>query len=178
MNKVVWDAVEINGITYHVAKSSKGLVAMSLGGEDEASFAKSVHKRVPDAELVHDPAALAVEFQQVREYFAGERHTFDVALDVRGTAFQEAVWAAMCDIPYGETRSYLDIARTIGNEKSVRAVGGACGANSIPLIIPCHRVVGKSGAMTGFSAAGGIQTKEHLLRFEAERSQKGLFSTQ
>jgi O-6-methylguanine DNA methyltransferase len=177
MTTVYWDAVEIDGITYHMAKSAKGVIAMSLGGEDETSFAESVRKKIPDAQLVHDPAALAEETRQVREYFAGERHTFEVALDVRGTDFQEAVWAAMCEIPYGETRSYLDIARRIGNEKSVRAVGGACGKNAIPLIIPCHRVVGKSGAMTGFSAAGGIQTKEHLLRFEAERSHTGLFAS-
>lgn len=174
---VYWDAVEIDGTRYFLAKTVKGLVAMTLGGEDFEAFSRQVLKQVPDAELVQVPEQLVTEVQQVREYFAGERHTFDVSLSVHGTAFQEAVWEQMRLIPYGETRSYLDIARAIGNEKSVRAVGGACGANPIPLIIPCHRVLGKSGALTGFSAAGGVTTKSQLLRFEAERSQTGLFAT-
>ncbi|MBL0388311.1 methylated-DNA--[protein]-cysteine S-methyltransferase [Tumebacillus sp. ITR2] len=151
---------------------------MTLAGEDEQLFLDRVREKVPGAVLVHDPERMAYEMQQLREYFTGERHTFDVEFDLRGTDFQIAVWRALYDIPYGETRSYLEIATAIGNPKAVRAVGGACGKNPVSLIIPCHRVLGKSGAMTGFSAAGGIDSKQKMLHFEAQHTQTGLFAPQ
>jgi len=110
--------------------------------------------------------------RQLTEYFAGKRRDFDLPLAPETTEFQGQVLAALQEIPYGETRSYLDIARRIGKPKAVRAVGGANGNNPIPIIIPCHRVVGANGALTGFG--GGIETKRFLL--DLERSHSGLFS--
>ena len=103
--------------------------------------------------------------RQLEEYFAGKRKTFDLPLAPRGTAFQLSVWNALQQIAYGQTRSYADIARVIGRPSAVRAVGAANGANPIPIIIPCHRVIGSSGALTGFG--GGLDVKRRLLDFEA-----------
>lgn len=101
---------------------------------------------------------------QLEEYFAGTRCAFDLPLRFRGTAFQQQVWAALCAIPYGETRSYAQIARVIGRPSAVRAVGAANGRNPISIIAPCHRVVGANGALTGF--AGGLAAKTYLLGLE------------
>src|SRR6266404_167458 len=102
--------------------------------------------------------------RQLGEYFAGRRKVFTVKLDFTGTDFQRRVWAALLTIPYGETRSYGEIARQIGNPAAVRAVGAANGRNPISIIAPCHRVVGSTGKLTGF--AGGLHTKARLLEFE------------
>ncbi|MVW78537.1 methylated-DNA--[protein]-cysteine S-methyltransferase [Bordetella sp. 02P26C-1] len=103
--------------------------------------------------------------QQLAEYFAGQRKHFELLLDPRGTVFQQAVWRALLAIPYGETRSYRDIARQIGRPEAVRAVGAANARNPLCIVVPCHRVIGSSGAMTGF--AGGLQAKSHLLALES-----------
>jgi methylated-DNA-[protein]-cysteine S-methyltransferase len=102
--------------------------------------------------------------QQLREYFAGTRNRFDLDLDFAGTEFQKKVWAALLTIPFGETRSYSEIARQIGNPSAVRAVGAANGKNPISIVAPCHRVIGASGKLTGF--AGGLEAKEQLLTLE------------
>lgn len=109
--------------------------------------------------------------KQLTEYFDGARRVFDLALAPDGTDFQRAVWQALTTIPYGETRSYQQIARQIGHPKAVRAVGAANGANPIAIIIPCHRVIGADGSLTGFG--GGLDTKRYLL--DLERSHSGLF---
>jgi methylated-DNA-[protein]-cysteine S-methyltransferase len=102
--------------------------------------------------------------QQLAEYFAGSRNRFDLGLDFHGTEFQKKVWNALLTSPYGETRSYLDIAIQVGNPAAVRAVGAANGKNPISIVAPCHRVIGSSGALTGF--AGGLAAKELLLTLE------------
>lgn len=102
--------------------------------------------------------------QQLQEYFAGTRTTFDLPLDLAGTPFQLKVWAEIAKIPFGETRSYAQIAAAVGSHP--RPVGGATGKNPLPIIIPCHRVMGANGALTGFSAEGGIATKKKFLQFE------------
>ena len=102
--------------------------------------------------------------RQLRAYFAGERERFDVPLDFRGTDFQKQVWAALLTIPFGETRSYGEIARAIGRPSAVRAVGAANGRNPISIVAPCHRVIGTNGSLTGF--AGGLAAKEMLLGLE------------
>lgn len=109
--------------------------------------------------------------RQLAEYFAGKRTRFDVALDFDGTDFQKEVWHALLTIPYGETRSYGDIARQIGRPAAVRAVGAANGKNPISIIAPCHRVIGASGDLTGF--AGGMRAKETLLTIEGCRLSAG-----
>jgi methylated-DNA-[protein]-cysteine S-methyltransferase len=101
---------------------------------------------------------------QLREYFSRVRRTFDLSLDVRGTAFQRAVWDAVARIPYGETASYGEIARRVGKPGAARAVGAAVGANPLPIIIPCHRVIGADGSLTGYGS--GLDAKERLLRLE------------
>ena len=103
--------------------------------------------------------------RQLAEYFAGERVKFELELDFAGTDFQKKVWQALLTIPFGETRSYSDIAHQIGNPKAVRAVGAANGKNPISIIAPCHRVIGMNGSLTGF--AGGLETKRILLKLES-----------
>ena len=104
---------------------------------------------------------------ELEEYFSGERKCFSVPIKPEGTDFQKKVWAALCDIPYGETASYGEVAKMIGNTKACRAVGMANNKNPIAIIIPCHRVVGANGTLTGY--AGGLDKKEFLLKLEAQR---------
>ena len=123
-------------------------------------------KRVRLAELIeqtHHPILLETQ-KQLTEYFAGKRQQFDLPLDFEGTEFQKKVWQALLTIPFGETRSYRDIAEQIGNVKAVRAVGAANGKNPISIIAPCHRVVGANGKLVGF--AGGLENKDILLKLE------------
>ncbi|HEY0270008.1 MAG TPA: methylated-DNA--[protein]-cysteine S-methyltransferase [Sphingomonas sp.] len=105
--------------------------------------------------------------QELADYFAGRRTRFSVPLDMRGTDFQTMVWKALLTIPFGETRSYADIAAQIGRPTATRAVGAANGRNPISIIAPCHRVIGANGALTGF--AGGLAAKEYLLRLESKQ---------
>lgn len=115
-----------------------------------------------------DPV-LAQAARELREYFAGERHEFSVPLDFTGTEFQNKVWHALRSIPFGETRSYGELAAQIGAPKASRAVGAANGRNPIPIILPCHRVIGSSGSLTGFG--GGLPMKKQLLAHERAHSQ-------
>lgn len=103
--------------------------------------------------------------KQLDAYFAGQLQQFSLALDARGTPFQQQVWQALTTIPFGQTRSYREIAMQINNPKAVRAVGAANGKNPISIIIPCHRVIGANGSLTGF--AGGLATKAYLLQLES-----------
>ncbi|WP_151811069.1 methylated-DNA--[protein]-cysteine S-methyltransferase [Acinetobacter bereziniae] len=123
-------------------------------------------KRVRLAQLIENknhPVLLETQ-QQLNEYFQGHRTQFDLALDFAGTEFQQKVWQALLTIPFGETRSYKQIAEQIGNVKAVRAVGAANGKNPISIIAPCHRVVGANGKLVGF--AGGLENKDILLKIE------------
>jgi methylated-DNA-[protein]-cysteine S-methyltransferase len=104
---------------------------------------------------------------QLLEYFEGKRRTFTLDLALRGTPFQVAVWEELCRIPYGDTITYAELARRIGKPRAVRAVGAANGANPIPVIVPCHRVIGSNGTLTGYG--GGIERKQFLLALEGRR---------
>ncbi|MBJ2247271.1 methylated-DNA--[protein]-cysteine S-methyltransferase [Pseudomonas haemolytica] len=131
--------------------------------------------RVRLGELVeasNNPVLLETE-RQLTEYFAGSRKQFELELDFTGTHFQKQVWQALLTIPFGETRSYSQIAQQIGNPKAVRAVGAANGRNPISIIAPCHRVVGASGGLTGF--AGGLEAKQYLLTLEDRGQTKMVF---
>jgi methylated-DNA-[protein]-cysteine S-methyltransferase len=123
-------------------------------------------KRIQLAELVVEPEhpVLLQVRQQLEEYFEGNRQRFDIPLDFAGTEFQKLVWTELLKIPYGQTRSYGQIAQAIGRPKAMRAVGAANGRNPISIIAPCHRVIGASGALTGF--AGGLDNKTILLNLE------------
>mgnify|MGYP001573586802 CR=1 FL=1 len=123
--------------------------------------------RVPmPSELIaeDDHPILAIGRLQVEEYLAGDRIEFDIKFDLRGTEFQQEVWLSLASIPLGQTATYGEQASRIGRPKAVRAVGGAIGRNPISIILPCHRVIGASGDLTGF--AGGIETKRSMLVFE------------
>lgn len=121
--------------------------------------------RLPEMTEADDRPVLIETERQLNEYFAGTRDRFDLELDFLGTDFQKKVWAALLTIPFGETRSYSDIATQIGNINAVRAVGAANGRNPISIVAPCHRVIGASGDLTGF--AGGLANKMFLLSLEA-----------
>jgi methylated-DNA-[protein]-cysteine S-methyltransferase len=118
-----------------------------------------------DRDAIRDEAAIADVRRQVEEYCAGERTVFEIERAARGSDFQRAVWEALMDIPYGETRSYGEIAKTIGQPQAARGVGAANAANPIALIVPCHRVIGADGSLTGYG--GGLPLKRALLAHEA-----------
>lgn len=120
---------------------------------------------IPDADRAGG-AVVDAAATQLEAWFAGTRTVFDLPLAPAGTDFQRRVWAALCAIPYGTTATYRDIAIAIGQPTATRAVGAANGRNPLPIIVPCHRVVGASGALTGYSGGGGLATKRYLLDLE------------
>ena len=126
----------------------------------------------PEPGWTRDDAAFAEVRRQLDGFLAGRRRTFDVPLDLRGTPFQLAVWGALTAIPFGETISYGELARRIGRPTASRAVGAANGVNPIPIIVPCHRVIGADKGLTGFG--GGIETKRWLLGLEAGKGVDGM----
>lgn len=138
--------------------SEHGLAAILWENDDP--------KRVPLGETRRDdrhPVLVETE-RQLNDYFAGRRTRFEIQLAAEGTAFQKDVWAALSSIPFGQTRSYAQIAQQIGRPKAVRAVGAANGRNPISIVVPCHRVIGSNGKLTGF--AGGLEAKSVLLKLE------------
>jgi methylated-DNA-[protein]-cysteine S-methyltransferase len=138
--------------------SDKALVAILWEND------KPQRVRLDDV-VANDQHPVLVETErQLKEYFAGKRKKFSVALDMRGTRFQKDVWEALLAIPFGETRSYAQLAKQLGNPHATRAVGAANGRNPVSIIVPCHRVIGSSGKLTGF--AGGLEVKAHLLNLE------------
>lgn len=141
-----------------IAASEDGLVAVVFPVETKRTYAKA---RGPVAAQMHLDQAVAA----LNEYFAGKRREFsDLTLAPQGTDFQLSVWRALLKIPFGHTQSYGDIARAINNPKGMRAVGLANGKNPIPIIVPCHRVIGTNGSLTGFG--GGLPAKKWLLQHE------------
>jgi methylated-DNA-[protein]-cysteine S-methyltransferase len=130
----------------------------------QITFAKDGRPVVPKPQWQEDAAALSEPIRQLRAYFAGELETFDLPLAPEGTPFQQKVWGELLKIPYGNTTSYGDLAKRIGNPKASRAVGLANGSNPIPIVIPCHRVIGSNGKLTGYG--GGLPIKEKLLALE------------
>jgi len=139
-----------------LAASNQGLLALEFGwGKLGAGWVESQDRIAPFA-------------LQLAEYFAGQRREFDLPLDLRGTDFQKSCWRELLKVPYGETRSYADIARAMGRPAAVRAVGLANGQNPIAIIVPCHRVIGSDGSLTGYG--GGLETKRKLLELEGALS--------
>ena len=147
--------VEVDGqppLDLYLRADDSALVGLGFRPFDEAAAEDSGN------------GVLARTMKQLRQYFRGERQTFDLPLAPRGTAFQQRVWNALLTIPFGETRSYLEIARQIESPAAVRAVGAANGRNPIAIVIPCHRVIGSNGTLTGFG--GGLNVKRMLLDLE------------
>ncbi|HEY5226437.1 MAG TPA: methylated-DNA--[protein]-cysteine S-methyltransferase [Methylovirgula sp.] len=145
--------------------SDKGLTAILWENDDP--------KRVRVGTLVEEPdhPVLKRTERQLQEYFAGDRTAFDLDLDFVGTDFQKRVWAALLAIPFGQTRSYAQIAEEVGSPKAARAVGAANGKNPISIVAPCHRVIGANGDLTGF--AGGLDAKRYLLSHECGLDRRG-----
>lgn len=122
----------------------------------------------------HLPTAVEQAVDQLNAYFAGERHTFDFPLNPIGTVFQQAVWQALLEVPFGTTLSYLTLSRRIGDEKAIRAVAAANGRNPLWIVVPCHRIIGSDGSLTGY--AGGLWRKKWLLEHEGAFARSGQLS--
>jgi methylated-DNA-[protein]-cysteine S-methyltransferase len=140
------------------------LLAGDEAGLREIQFVKGRRPVSADPGWRRDAAPFGETIRQLRSYFAGEREAFDLPLAPEGTPFQLEVWKRLCDIPYGETISYGELARRMDHPRASRAVGLANGSNPIPIIIPCHRVIGSNGKLTGYG--GGLPIKEKLLALE------------
>jgi len=136
----------------------------SGGALREVRFPNGPPPGPPDGPAEPDHPVLAQAARELAEYFAGERTAFEVALEPQGSAFQRAAWHGLATIPYGETISYGEQARRLGHPGKARAIGAANGANPLPIVLPCHRVVGRDGSLTGFG--GGLETKAWLLHHE------------
>lgn len=154
---IFWDDFDAEGVGHLT------LVADEAGLRHVA-FPNDRHPLVIEPGWRRDPAKFTVARNQLADYFAGRRRRFDLPLFPRGTDFQQKVWAVLGEIPYGKTVAYQWVATRIGNPRAVRAVGGAIGRNPLPIVIPCHRVIGRNGQLTGFG--GGLAVKEHLLALE------------
>ncbi|MBE6052808.1 MAG: methylated-DNA--[protein]-cysteine S-methyltransferase [Clostridium sartagoforme] len=151
---------KLNSFIGHIfiIKSEKGLRSIELIKERWEILNKKF-------DFIEDKAKCKEEIIQLEEFFSGNRKKFDLKLDIDGTDFRKKVWTELLKIPYGEVRSYSDIAKAIGNEKAVRAIGQANKANPIPIIIPCHRVIGKNNKLVGY-AGNHTDIKEKLINFE------------
>ncbi len=159
-----WGTIETRFATFAAWVDGRGrLVRFHLNARGAARI---------DRSAIHDESAIAEIRRQVEEYCAGTRTAFEIDCAPQGTDFQHAVWRALLEIPYGETRSYGEIARAIGQPQAARGVGAANGANPIGLIVPCHRVIGADGSLTGYG--GGLPLKRALLAHEAEHRPAGL----
>lgn len=133
-------------------------------GEEQGCITRVTWSKIPGEYVLEETAGILACKNQLEEYFAGERRAFDLPLAPKGTAFQQKVWRALTEIPYGETRTYGEIAAAIGNPKAARAVGMANNKNPIGILIPCHRVIGADGKLVGY--AGGMEKKAFLLELE------------
>lgn len=149
-----------------LASTEEGLCFIEFGEEQDsvAALQRWCKKNFLGVHPVPDEAMNQQAKQQLQEYFAGKRREFELPLVLHGTPFQKEVWTQLTRIAYGQTRSYKDIALAIGASKAVRAIGGANNRNPIPIVVPCHRVIGSNGALVGYG--GGLPIKEYLLKLE------------
>ncbi|MDN7246796.1 methylated-DNA--[protein]-cysteine S-methyltransferase [Planococcus shenhongbingii] len=165
MNLLIeWSILEHSQWKLYVAKTSKGLCYVGSPGQTFEDFQKYINKRFPTAELRENRDALSPYIQELNDYFDGFRTAFTLPIDVKGTPFQEEIWQALQEIPYGQTVSYSEIAARIQRPAAVRAVGTAIGANPVLITVPCHRVIGKKGTIAGYR--GGLELKSFLLELE------------
>jgi methylated-DNA-[protein]-cysteine S-methyltransferase len=161
-------------VRYTFMESPVGRLVAAWNTEGVVSirFGPILGSHGPDESWRLVPGARNTVVEQLEAYFRGELRSFDLRVAMRGTPFQREVWNAVARIPYGETRSYADVAGAIGRPKAVRAVGAANGRNDVPIVIPCHRVIGKGGELRGY--AGGVDLKERLLRLERAAIERGV----
>lgn len=153
-------------MTYDTIRAEFGLIRVMVnrGRLVQVDIDPDPDRFAFSTDMVRDPEGLTPFTTQIKAYLRGDLKQFDLPLHVSGTSFQNRVWAELARIPYGRTRSYQDIAVSLGNPSACRAVGSACGKNPMPIVVPCHRVIAKSGALGGFS--GGLDVKKALLAIE------------
>ena len=163
---IYWALLSHEQWTCYIGATEKGLCYVGSGNGSFDELEAWAGKRHPGSLLAEDGNRLAPYIDEINEYLEGKRTCFTIPFDLRGTAFQHAVWKALCDIPYGEKRTYSDIAESIMRPNAVRAVGTAIGANPLLMLVPCHRVIGKKGALTGYR--GGLDMKTRLLELERQ----------
>jgi O-6-methylguanine DNA methyltransferase len=149
-----------------VVRSGRGVCRIEFG-YSEPAFRARLRRIWLEAILIHDAKALRQPLTELQQYFAGRRREFTFRQLMIGTAFQQLVWEAVCDIPYGQVATYKMIAEKIQNPQAVRAVGHANGSNPLPIVIPCHRVIGSNGDLCGYG--GGIELKRKLLELEGRQ---------
>lgn len=152
---------------YRTMESPIGRLLLTASDAGLSGIFMQDHKGgpAPEPDWINDPSRFTDAVSQLERYFAGELREFRLKLDLHGTPFQVSVWNALLDIPYGQTRSYADLARAIGNPAAVRAVGLANGRNPVSIVVPCHRVIGSNGSLTGYG--GGLDRKRFLLDLES-----------
>jgi methylated-DNA-[protein]-cysteine S-methyltransferase len=153
-------------LCYHYVESPVGQILLVGDGTFLTGLYMAEHKRMrgPEAEWRPSDESFAAVVEQLAEYFAGDRRSFEVPLRLKGTPFQQCVWRELVRIPFGQTITYAELARRVGNPSASRAVGSANGRNPVSIIVPCHRVIGADGRLTGY--AGGVEIKRRLLEWE------------
>lgn len=162
---IYWTLLIHEGWKLYLAATEKGLCFVGSQNKPFEELKVWAEKHYAGSPLVQNDEKLQLYEKELVEYFQGKRKTFTIQSDFRGTPFQVAVWNALCKIPYGETKTYSDVADLIQKPSAVRAVGAAIGANPVMITIPCHRVIGKNGKLTGFR--GGLEMKKRLLDLES-----------
>ncbi|NOU97717.1 methylated-DNA--[protein]-cysteine S-methyltransferase [Paenibacillus sp. LMG 31456] len=165
---IYWTLLVHETWSLYIASTSKGLCYVGSPNKPFEELSNWAAGRFPGKVLIHDDTKLHSYTAELSEYFQGKRRAFTVPIDFHGTSFQLAVWNALCKIPYGQTQSYSDIANHIQKPAAVRAVGAAIGANPVLITVPCHRVIGKDGSLTGYR--GGLEMKTQLLKLEHDSS--------
>ena len=164
MEKIYWATLTHQEWPIILAATEKGLCFVGSLKSDLGELKKWQLKRLPNANLEENAKKMSPYLESFCRYFNEGQANISCPLDLYGTAFQQKVWAALADIPFGQTSTYGEIANCIQQPKAVRAVGGAIGANPVAIVIPCHRVIGKDGSLTGFR--GGLEMKKRLLKIE------------
>jgi O-6-methylguanine DNA methyltransferase len=164
MDQVYYAAFHTSLGKMHMASTAQGVCKIRLPKEGEEAFFRWLHRFFGEDNTLEGAGWNEAVVAELERYLAGEIREFSCSLDVRGTPFQRAVWEEMRRIPYGTTRTYGDIARIIDHPRAYRAVGAASGANPLPIVVPCHRVIGRDGSLRGYG--GGLELKEALLKLE------------
>ncbi|WP_284141390.1 MULTISPECIES: methylated-DNA--[protein]-cysteine S-methyltransferase [unclassified Virgibacillus] len=165
---IYWTTFQQGEWRFYVAATENGICYLSPQHIAESEMHPFLQKQLPNEPLEENEEKLTSYISELREYVDGSRKEFSAPIDLYGTAFQKQVWQALQHIPFGKTVTYSEIAHSIGNPRAVRAVAAAIGANPVLVVIPCHRVIGKNGALTGFR--GGLDMKEKLLQLERAES--------
>jgi len=162
--RIYWTTLMFEQWPMHVAATEEGLCYINSPFGPFGAMEKWLQQRYPGCSIVRDDELMKRYTGELTDYLRGSRKPFTMPLDLQGTPFQRSVWNALLDIPRGHTRSYSEIAEEVGKRNAVRAVAAAIGANPVLMVVPCHRVIGKNGALTGYR--GGMEAKAELLRLE------------